>query len=405
MFKFAIQYPSYAPEESGGAGAEVEAPETEDLSDIEILDDKAEDDEKPEETEAEDAEADEGDGGESDTESKKVGEADEDTLIRVSYSDVKKEFPEFFKRFPQLKTAFFREQEFTKRFANLEDADEAIEAIEAFRAVEDTVKAGNAAEFLDQVATISDAAVDRFANNFLPALYEKNQKAYFRVTAPLIRNVLAEVLEAGQENDNKNLENAAKVVHQAIFRDDKYGKVPMATKPAEPDPELTQERNEFYTGKHNELMMNVTKDIRSQLESEISKSVDPTKSMRPGIKKLIIEKIVAEVDKEVSSDPNHMSRIMSLWRRERQSKYSGRYKGSIVTAYLSRARTSIPSIRKKVRSEIMGTQVDDDKSRSEKVNRNTNVPTGSASRGTSRTISVTDARKGKLSDKDIIARS
>ena len=391
-----FMFPLFSPDDV------VEAPPEEELSDLEIL--EPDDDKEDEETE--DTETDEGDDREGDTEQKdKKQSEDEDTLIRVSYSDVKKEFPEFFKRFPQLKTAFFREQEFTKRFANLEDADEAIEAIESFRAVEDTVKAGNAAEFLDQVATISDRAVDRFANNFLPALFEKNQKAYFRVTAPLIRNVLAEVLEAGQENSNTNLQNAAMVVHQAIFRDDKYGKVPMGQRLAQPDPELTQERNEFYTGKHNELMFGVTKDIRSQLESEIAKSIDPTKSMRPGIKKLIMEKIVAEVDKEVSSDANHMNRIMSLWRRERQSKYSGRYKGSIVTAYLSRARTSIPSIRKRVRSEIMSSQVDEDRSRSEKVNRNTNVPSGSASRGTSRTISVTDARSKKLSDKDIIARS
>jgi len=391
-----FMFPLFSPDDV------VEAPPEEELSDLEIL--EPDDDKEDEETE--DTETDEGDDREGDTEQKdKKQSEDEDTLIRVSYSDVKKEFPEFFKRFPQLKTAFFREQEFTKRFANLEDADEAIEAIESFRAVEDTVKAGNAAEFLDQVATISDRAVDRFANNFLPALFEKNQKAYFRVTAPLIRNVLAEVLEAGQENSNTNLQNAAMVVHQAIFRDDKYGKVPMGQRLAQPDPELTQERNEFYTGKHNELMFGVTKDIRSQLETEIAKSIDPTKSMRPGIKKLIMEKIVAEVDKEVSSDANHMNRIMSLWRRERQSKYSGRYKGSIVTAYLSRARTSIPSIRKRVRSEIMSSQVDEDRSRSEKVNRNTNVPSGSASRGTSRTISVTDARSKKLSDKDIIARS
>jgi hypothetical protein len=397
-----FMFPLYFPDDTVEA-----APETEDLSDLDILDDKGDDDAKEDE-ETEDTETDEGNDRESDDGQKgkeSKSESDEDTLIRVSYSDVKKEFPEFFKRFPQLKTAFFREQEFTKRFANLDDADEAIEAIESFRAVEETVKAGNAGEFLDQVATISDRAVDRFANNFLPALFEKNQKAYFRVTAPLIRNVLAEVLEAGQENDNQNLQNAAKVVHQAIFRDDKYGKVPMGQRPQQADPELTAERHEFYSGKHNELMVGVTKDIRSQLESEIAKSIDPTKSMRPGIKKLIMEKIVAEVDKEVSSDPNHMNRIMSLWRRERQSKYSGRYKGSIVTAYLSRARTSMPSVRKAVRSEILGQQKDEDESRSSKVNRNTNVPTGSASRGSSRTISVSDARSKKLSDKDIIARS
>ena len=391
-----IKYPLYFPDDVAEPSPEAEA-----LSDVDILE-EADEDEKAEETE------DERDGGEGDESESKSAKQDEDeeTLIRVSYTDVKKEFPDLFKKFPQLKTAFFREQEFTKRFGSIEDADEAVESVEAFRAIESTVKAGNAGEFLDQVSNLSDKAVDRFANNFLPALLEKNQKAYFRVTAPLIRNVLAEVLDAGQENGNQNIINAAKVVHQAIFRDDKYGKVPMGQRPpAEPDEEFSQERHEFYANKHNGLMVDVTKDIRSKLESEIAKSVDPTKSMRPGIKKLIVEKIVSGIDKEVSSDPNHMNRIMSLWRRERQSKYSGRYKDSIVTAYLSRARTSMPSVRKAVRSEILGQQKDEDDSRSSKLNRNTNVPTGSASRGSSKQISVTDARKGKLSDKDIIARS
>src|SRR6187431_596588 len=389
-----FMFPLYFPDDTGEPSPEAEA-----LSDVDILE-EADEEEKADETEDNDRESDE-------PEEKPARQADdEETLIRVSYTDVKKEFPDLFKKFPQLKTAFFREQEFTKRFGSIEDADEAVESVEAFRAIESTVKAGNAGEFLDQVSNLSDKAVDRFANNFLPALFEKNQKAYFRVTAPLIRTVLAEVLETGQENGNNNMMNAAKVVHQAIFRDDRYGKVPMMQRPQVPqDEELSQERNEFYAGKHNNLMLDVTKDIRSRLESEISKSVDPTKSMRPGVKKLIIEKIVSGIDKEVSSDPQHMNRIMSLWRRERQSKYSGRYKDSIITAYLSRARTSMPGVRKSVRSEILGQQKDEDDNRSSKLNRNTNVPSGSASRGSSRQISVTDARKGKLSDKDIIARS
>jgi len=394
---FRIKFPLYSPDDAGEASPEAEA-----LSDVDILEDA---DEEQEETESFEAADNDREGDEPEEKPAKA-EDDSDTLIRVSYTDVKKEFPDLFKKFPQLKTAFFREQEFTKRFGSIEDADEAVESVEAFRAIESTVKAGNAGEFLDQVSNLSDKAVDRFANNFLPALFEKNQKAYFRVTAPLIRTVLAEVLETGEENGNRNMVNAAKVVHQAIFRDDRYGKVPMMQRPQVPqDEELSQERNEFYAGKHNNLMLDVTKDIRSRLESEISKSVDPTKSMRPGVKKLIIEKIVSGIDKEVSSDPQHMNRIMSLWRRERQSKYSGRYKDSIITAYLSRARTSMPGVRKAVRSEILGQQKDEDDNRSSKLNRNTNVPSGSASRGSSRQISVTDARKGKLSDKDIIARS
>src|SRR6186713_214399 len=126
-----FMFPLFSPDDV------VEAPPEEELSDLEIL----EPDDAKEDEETEDTETDESDDREGDSKEEKRAEgADEDTLIRVSYSDVKKEFPEFFKRFPQLKTAFFREQEFTKRFANLEDADEAIEAIESFRAVEDTVK-------------------------------------------------------------------------------------------------------------------------------------------------------------------------------------------------------------------------------------------------------------------------
>jgi len=46
---------------------------------------------------------------------------------RPSFKEIKEKYPDFFKTFPELREAFFRESEYTKIFPTVEDAKEALE--------------------------------------------------------------------------------------------------------------------------------------------------------------------------------------------------------------------------------------------------------------------------------------
>ena len=137
MMKNLIDLKFLSPDGVGGTGndddnVEVQAPEVLEEED----DDEEEDDEEGEEDQ-EDGEDDEEDDKE-----------DELELSRVSYKEVKEKFPSFFKDFPSLKHAFFREQQFTELFPTLEDAKKAIEDQQQFQEITEAVIEGDANKFI-----------------------------------------------------------------------------------------------------------------------------------------------------------------------------------------------------------------------------------------------------------------
>ena len=168
-------------------------------------------------------EDDESDDESDDTEEDDEDDEDED-LVRVSYKDIKTknngQYKEFFKDFPGLKKAFFREQAYTEVFANPSDAKDAAEAKESFENVRDTVLSGNAEAFLKDVQDASPQGFKTFTSNFLGSLNKLDPSAFVEVTAPVFKATLDQVYKLGKKNKNVNLERAARLVFSTVFSSD-----------------------------------------------------------------------------------------------------------------------------------------------------------------------------------------
>ena len=92
----------------------------------------------------------------------------------------------------------------------------------------------------------------------------------------------------------------------------------------------------------------------------IDKGLDPTDSLKPGLKRLLIKDIAQELDSVIVKDKAHLDRVNRLWKAEENAGFSGTNKDSIVMAYLSRAKALIPKIRSAKRKEYFDDQVNDD---------------------------------------------
>jgi hypothetical protein len=343
----------------------------------------------------------------------KEDEEPEEDLVRHSYSAIKKEYPELFKKFPGLKQAFFREQEFTKLFPTIEDAKAAVGASEVYQEMRMAVITGNAEEFLGQLKTSNAEALENFAGNFLPDLRKVDKQLFIDVTSPIIKNLLRSVLVDGADAKDENIVAAAKVVHHAIFGG-KYDDIGDEVKPMgrqrapadDPDRmQLSKEKQEFYQTKFNTLRTEIWNDIEASINKDIEKGLDPTNSIRPGLRKLITEKIFSEVTKKIAGDEQHMQRMNELWRREAANGYSGKLKESIRTTYLSRAKAIIPPIRQKVRADITAQQKKEDTTKRDKLGKNAGAdrsvpgPTGSNRKSA---ITAKEANSKRMSDMDIL---
>lgn len=368
-------------------------------------------DEDDKENEDEEEELDE-EGNPKEKEPKEKEDEEEEDLVRHSYASIKKEYPEFFKKFPGLKQAFFREQEFTKIFPSVDDAKNAVQAQENFESVREVVMNGDAETFLNQVKTASPDAVAKFAGNFLSDLRKVDKDVYIEVTTPVIRNILQQAVREATDDKDDNLIAACKVVHKAIFGggyDDISKEVKTAAREEKDNPEkdkFNKERQEFYEQKYNSLRTGIWSEVESSLTREIERGLDPTNSIRPGLKKLLVEKIFNEVTGKVASDQAHVGRMNELWKREAKAGYNGGLKDSIKTTYLSRARAIMPAIRARVRAEGVGQQKAGDKEVKDKVDKNNRDKTPAVGRQASsgkKNATAKELNKAGTSDLDFLS--
>ena len=159
------------------------------LTDVEVLNEEVEEVEKPLIEEDIDAIA-----SEDEDEDKETEEDEEDEEVKdknfpfevPSFSEIKAEFPEFFKKFPQFRDLVFQQAEYRKIFSTVEDAKEANDDIVAFNGLRDGVLAGKADVLIDAIEETDKAASERFALSFLPALHKKNSELCILYKRPKI---------------------------------------------------------------------------------------------------------------------------------------------------------------------------------------------------------------------------
>lgn len=279
-------------------------------------------------------------------------EASEYVTKRPTWSEINKEFPEFFKKFPQLKHVIGREMAYSEVFPTVEDAQEAQEDSEAFTTLNDHFLKGDIKEISALMKETDEKAYNRFVDDFLPSLYSSDSTAFYRITAPIVQNLFNQIYIAAK-GKNENLENAVRVIADHVFGDEN-----IIEKPAQ----VTQQRNDDADNERakfqRERLTSARKDVETSILSDLKDSIFndfvsqfPDEKIPQGMEEFIsdaVESAVSKIDKVMSSDRSYMNMINSLWRRAFNSQFTGDWKDRIIDAYLSRAQELIPDQRRKI---------------------------------------------------------
>lgn len=335
-----VQEPSYSPEDNASPNVEVPA-EKEDEED---------------EDEEEDDEEDEGEDKE-DKEDKEEDKEDEEELTRVSYKEITGQFPEFFKKFPDLKHAFFREQQFTEIFPTVEDAQRAAEAQSAYEEIANSVIDGDANKFLQELKTENPDSLERFAENFLPALSEVNKNAYFNIITPQVQKFVKNVYAHGINEKDDNIKNAAKIVHKILFGgayEDVEKDIPSVMRQDKVESEVDKDKQRYFNGKYQVLYKEITDLCYGKLEEEIAKGLSDLDKSNKGLKRILAGEIKSKVLSDMEKDAAYLGRMQSLWGREKRSGFGGQLKTSFLTTFMAKAKTMIGKHRSEVRREALG---------------------------------------------------
>lgn len=325
--------------------------ETDGVSDSEPDEADNTDEETPEDEEEPDEEKPEDDEPEGAKDSKK--DEPEPELKKAVFKQVKAKYPELFKEFPELRHAFFREQEYSKLFTTVKDAEEAKSAVQNLEFINEELLEGRTENLLRMVANTDVASYRKLVENFLPTLAQLDRDSYYGIAQPVIEHALRAALAEGESTGNKNLKLAAQHVRRFLFGSHEFPKAGEEKPATNPEAERAiQERDSLLNSRRVEYQQEVGTKVQADFKSLVMDGLK-LEGASEFTKNKIVEEVMSQVGNALAADENHMRAMSILWNRAART-LDPRLKARIAETYLTRAKELIPSIRAKVVAAAMG---------------------------------------------------
>ena len=217
------------------------------------------------------------------------------------------------------------------------------------------------------------------------------------------------------KENNESLQNAARYLSDYFFGNVEVaeGKKTAIVK-IEDNNEVKQERERFDNERGTAFRGNIETDVRSQLVRMIEGSdpktgkarLDPDNVFSKFIKTTIIDRIIEDLGQQLTSDKDHIRFMDSLWDKAKRNGRTDADKSRIISAYLARAKSLVPSLRSKYVSEALGQKTRVSSGKKEKVEeiseRSNSGTLGKGSNGREKTYNPKSINYNKTSDADIL---
>jgi len=278
----------------------------------------------------------------------------------VRRKEILAKYPKLFKDFPYLEKAYYREQQFTEVFPTIQDAKTSAEKASILDQTERQVMNGDISNVLNAVRETDPNAFYKIADNYLPALRQVDQQAYYHVLGNVIKDTIITMVKEGRNLGEQGtpLTAAANILNQFVFGSQNF--TPPTTLSRQSDPQeinreqayIQQEQQRVYT--HFE---GVKDDLQTKadnvLKSTIDGHIDPRGTMTDFVKKHAINEAFGNLEDLISKDARFRSLLDKLWEKAFQTGFDKTSTDRIKSAYLSKARTLLPSVIKKARNDAL----------------------------------------------------
>jgi len=312
---------------------------------------------EPVETETEEETEDE-DEGKIDIDEDEDEEPEDSYVSPVPRKAILAKYPNIFKEFPYLETAYYRSQKFTEVFPTIDDAKEALEASTTLRNFEQDIMTGSVKGVLKSVKENSPDTFNKLVDNYLQDLFNADATAYHHVTGNLVRTLAANMVREANTSGNDALKAAAVLVNQFMFGESNF-KPPTNLSKEEPksgkEDELKQKEMEFNQRQYNTALTNVQDKIQNRLKTAIDDNIDKSGAMSSYEKKNASRDCLEKVHDSIKQDKSFQGYLDRLWRDAFNKNFSEDSLGAIRKAYISKAQGLLPSAIKKARQEALGT--------------------------------------------------
>jgi len=353
---------------------------TEQLSNKDVLEDKSLDtldllkslpDEEPEEKVEEDLLAQPKAGAETKTEKDDEDErleipeedeekVDDEKLDTIATPPKRKEilaaYPDLFKKFPYLESAYYREQQFTEIYPTLENAKETKERAEVLGKFEEQLFSGSADTILQSVKEADSEAFARVVDNLLPNLQRVDNTAYLHTIGNIGKMTIVAMMNEAKNSQNEVLENAATVLHQFLFGNSQWQPITTYGKPIAQDNEskkLADERAQFVQEKFESAKGDLETRTTNSIKSTVMQYIDPKDQMSAYVKGKAGDDCMDLLDKALNADTRYKAALDAQWENAFRENFSKASMDKISSMVKSKARALLPDLISKIRKEAL----------------------------------------------------
>lgn len=275
----------------------------------------------------------------------------------VRRGEILKKYPTLFKDFPYLEKAYYREQKFTELLGTIQDAEETVEKAKSLDAFESDLMEGNTERLFEGIKKDDPEAFNKLVDNYLPTLKKIDEKAYLHVVGNLTKTIVASAIREATSEKNETLEAAAQIMYKFVFGNTDW-KPPtnLSTGKAKDDPkenEISEREKQFNQRLFDHARGEVTSKISNALKSVIDQNIDPKGSMTDYVKRNATSEVLNKVQELVMKDTRMKVLLDKLWESAQKNGYTDDDKRKIRSAFLSKAKTVLPTLIKSVRNEAL----------------------------------------------------
>ena len=300
---------------------------------------------------------------------------DLELAVPVRKKEILKVYPDLFKKFPYLEAAYFRHGQYVDIFPTIEDAKEAQEKSNQLGELESNLLSGDTESILKLVKDNDEEAFKKIADNYLPTLAKVDEKAYLNVVSNVVKHTIISMVREGRSLENsartddeknraKALINHAEAINEFVFGTREFTKPQNLSSEDKKDDSVKKEREEFARERFETHLGELQNDVDRKITSTIDVNIDPKKSMTPFVRKHATKEASEKLEELIGQDKRFKGTLDQLWKAAVESKYSRVSLDKIRSAYLSKAKTLLPSVIKEARNEALkgtsGKKRDDD---------------------------------------------
>lgn len=275
----------------------------------------------------------------------------------VRRKEILAKYPTLFKEFPYLERAYYREQKFTELLPTIEDAQQAVAAKQTLDRMEVDVMGGNTELILRAVREQNPKGFAKIVDQYLPTLAKVDEKAYYHVLGNVTKHTIVAMVREARRSGNEALQSAAQLVNQFVFGTSDF-QPPTQLSKDEPredgkDVELQQREQQFVRQQFESARDDLNIRINNTLKNTIDANIDPKKSMSDYVRKNASREAIEMLDSVLSKDARFIALKDKLWDSAFKENFSRNSVERIKSAYLSRAKTLLPTVIKKARIDAL----------------------------------------------------